>query len=287
MSGAEQMHTADASRARSVVAREPAPRPGVLVWAFAAPTLHRILLGEGALLAVNLSVLWCQSSAAATRLGTAVVSILTLGLMYAFNDLYDVEGDRHNPKKDQRLVAVYLQHQRLCYLLLFALKVATIALAVGMLGGRVAAAVLVVFLVNIFYSTCVKGVPIIDVVVAGLWGGAYFALVSDSPRLILLVTLMTAVCHLYQALGDKSADAQNNIRTTAVASPALAVPMFAVLSALVFVILQPLLGTAVAATAFIPAVLAVLLPAPHTAWLVSKVYYGGIWLVLLRLVTAS
>ena len=42
--------------------------------------------------------------------------------------------------------------------------------------------------------------------------------VRENPMPLVLIGLMTAVCHLYQALDDRTADAANAITTTAVRS---------------------------------------------------------------------
>src|SRR5262245_47543551 len=189
-----------ASAAHAVESGDAASLPRGLLWALVAPTSHRIRMGEGALLAINLSLLVYQPAPMSARIMGAVGSVLTIGLMYAFNDLHDAEADRHNPKKDQRLVSLYLEHRRLCYGLVFVLKAVTVALAAVTLDGTTAASVVAVFLVNIFYSTVVKGVPVIDVVPAGICGGMYVAIVCVDRRLIVFAPLMTAVCHLYQAL---------------------------------------------------------------------------------------
>jgi len=271
-----------ASAARAVESSDAASLPRGLLWALVAPTLHRMRMGEGALLAINLSLIVYQPAPMSPRIMGAVVSVLAIGLMYVLNDLHDTEADRHNPKKDQRLVAFYLKNRRLCYGLVFLLKAVTIALAALTLGDSVAATVAAVFLVNILYSTVVKGVPVIDVVTAGIWGGLYVAIVCVDAQLIVLATLMTAVCHLYQALDDKAADAETHIRTTAVASQRLSVIVFGVLSALIFVTMRPLLGAQLALTAIVPVVLALTVQNPRTGWLLTKLYYGMIWLVALH-----
>src|SRR5262245_160008 len=271
-----------ASAAHAVESGDAASLPRGLLWALVAPTSHRLRMGEGALLAINLSLLVYQPAPMSARIMGAVVSVLTIGLMYAFNDLHDAEADRHNPKKDQRLVSLYLEHRRLCYGLVFVLKAVTVALAAVTSDGTTAASVVAVFLVNIFYSTVVKGVPVIDVVPAGICGGMYVAIVCVDRRLIVFAPLMTAVCHLYQALDDKDADTQSRIRTTAVASQRLSVIVFGVLSALIFVTMQPLLGAQLALTAIVPVVLALTVRNPRTGWLLTKLYYGVIWLVALH-----
>src|SRR5206468_3169300 len=81
-------------------------------WAVLMSTLHRVRRGEGALLAVNLSLIahqWVSPSRAAAQ---ALVSTLAILVMYAFNDLYDAPSDWNNPKKDHALIAAYIEHRR-------------------------------------------------------------------------------------------------------------------------------------------------------------------------------
>src|SRR2546425_12627636 len=67
-------------------------------------TVHRIRRGEGALLAVNLSLIVHQSASLSRSVAQAVVSVLAIGAMYAFNDLYDGSCDWNNPKKVRALI---------------------------------------------------------------------------------------------------------------------------------------------------------------------------------------
>src|SRR4029453_8264645 len=96
-----------ASPARAVGSGDAASLPRELLWALVAPSSHRVRMGEGALLAINLSLIVYQPAPMLARIMGAVVSVLVIGLMYVFNDLHDAEDDRHNPKKDQRLVALH------------------------------------------------------------------------------------------------------------------------------------------------------------------------------------
>jgi 4-hydroxybenzoate polyprenyltransferase len=255
-----------------------------VVWAAVASTSHRIRRGEGALLAVNLSLLAPQGR---SGLAGAAVSVLAIGAMYAFNDLYDAPTDANNPKKDRALIATYLAHRRLCTAAVLALKLATLALACAALGGRASAAVAGALLVNLVYSTLLKGVPVVDVVWCGVWGALYAAIVTASAPLLVLVGLMTAVCHLYQALDDRAADAANAIVTTAVRSPALSRNVLAVLSLLLFVALRPPLGTSWALTAFTPLGIYFAAPSFRTGWLLTKIHFGVVWLGVLELARAT
>jgi hypothetical protein len=98
---------------------------------------------------------------------------------------------------------------------------------------------------------------------------------------MILAGLMTAVCHLYQALGDRAADAQNRITTTAVFSSSASAVVLFVLSAMIGLVLRAPLGNLLAVTALIPFALFFLLRNPHVAWILTKVYYGVVWLAVL------
>jgi len=92
---------------------------------------------------------------------------------------------------------------------------------------------------------------------------------------------MTAVCHLFQALGDRSADAQNRITTTAVFSSNASAAVLFVLCAMVAVMLRAPLGSVLALSAFIPLALFFSLRNTHVGWMLTKVYYGVAWLLVL------
>ena len=98
---------------------------------------------------------------------------------------------------------------------------------------------------------------------------------------------MTAVCHLFQTLDDRVPDAANGIRTTAVRSPILAGNVLIVLSLLVFLTLRAPLGAAGALTAFTPLALFFAVRNPGTAWLLTKAYFGVVWLYLLGISGAA
>jgi len=258
-----------------------------LLWAGMASTLHRVRRGEGALPAVNFSLIAYLGSPEPHALASALVSVLAIGVMYAFNDLYDAPTDSNNPKKDLAVVATYLDHRRVAGLSLFVLHGLTIGLAFATLGPRATAAVAGVMFVNVVYSTVLKGVPVIDVVWCGLWGALYAAIVGATPWLMLLVGLMTAVCHLYQALDDRVADAANAITTTAVRSPALSRNVLVALSVLLCVTLRPVLGGFWALSAFAPLVIFFACDRPHVGWLLTKVCFGVMWLSVLGIVRAT
>jgi 4-hydroxybenzoate polyprenyltransferase len=258
-----------------------------LAWAGAASTLHRMRRGEGALLAVNLSLVAWQGATWPVTLAETLVSVLAIGVMYAFNDLHDAPTDSNNPKKDRALIATYLEHRRASLVTIAVAKGLTLVFAAATLDPRAVIAVAAAMVVNVVYSTVLKGVPVVDVAWCGLWGALYAAIVSPSPDLWVLVGLMTAICHLYQALDDRAADAANAITTTAVRSRTLSTVVLATLSVLLFATLRPTFGDAGALSAFMPLGIYFLCGSPRAGWLLTKGYFAVMWLTVLGLARAT
>lgn len=261
-----------------------APRASVLAalcWAVMTSTTHRVRRGEGALLAVNLSLIVHQGGELGRSVLLAVVSTLAILVMYAFNDLYDAPGDWNNPKKDRRLIATWVAHRRAGVLVTFALKAATLAFALVALGPRVATAIAAVMVVNVVYSTRLKGVPVADVAAVWLWGLVYAAIVSSDVRLVFLVGLMTAVCHLFQALDDREPDAANGIETTAVRSATLARDVLLVLTLLLAATVWAPLGPLGAVSAGVPLAIFFVVRNAGAGWLLTKAYFAVVWLLVL------
>ena len=246
-----------------------------------ASTVHRIRRGEGALLAVNLSLIVHQSASLSRIVAQTVVSVLAIGAMYAFNDLYDAPCDWNNPKKDRALIKLYVEHRRAGILAAFVLQVVTLFIAFMALGSVAGGAVLAVMIVNLLYSIVFKGVPVADVAWVWLWGTLYASIVGGPLRLLVLVGLMTAVCHLFQALDDRVPDAANGIRTTAVRSPVLAGTVLTLLCLALFVALRAPLGPVAALSALTPLLLFLTVRRPGTAWVLTKIYFGVMWLCVL------
>ena len=267
--------------------RTPAETLTTLSWAFPASTLHRIRRGEGALLAVNLSLIATAGTSAGRAAAQALVSTLAVVAMYAFNDLYDAPADRDNPKKDRALIAAYLTHRRLALVAALAMKAGTVLVCLTSLGPRAAAAVAGVMLVNVLYSVALKGVPVVDLAWVWLWGALYAAVTDAPASLLIVVGLMTAVCHLFQALGDRGPDAANGIRTTAVQSAALTRHVIVALSLLLFLSVRGAVGTGIALTAFTPVAIFFTMRTPARGWIATKIYFAFMWLYLLGNVGAA
>ena len=258
-----------------------------LAWATCASTFRRLQRGEGALLAVNLSLIAAHDTFGPTAFVEALVSVFAIGIMYAFNDLHDAPTDSNNPKKDPALIAVYLDHRHAARAMIAALKVAVLTLAWTTLSTRATLAVAGTLGANVVYSAALKGVPVADVVWCGLWGALYACIVSDLPATWLLVGLMTAVCHLFQALDDRDADAANAVTTTAVRSRVLSTVVLAVACLLLCMALRARFGDLWAVTGLIPLAIHLTGTAPRSGWLWTKAYFAVMWLAVLGIDRAA
>jgi hypothetical protein len=259
------------------------PGIGALLWVNAKPLLNRLERGEGLLLAVNLSVVLFARPDAATLLAQAFVSTAVLALLYGLNDVYDSARDLNDPGKDQTLARFCAAHRGQLLGILQLEKVGVVLLAFALLGARSAGAVAALFLVNIAYSSVLKGKAGLDVLWVGLWGALY-AMVPGAAvplDLVLLVGVMTSICHVFQILRDREADDMNQIHTSAVASRWLPFAQLGVGCAAMAAVLWAGLGPLAAATAFAPLLLRLTLASNQTAWLASKAYYGIVWLLML------
>lgn len=250
-----------------------------LGWAVASSTLHRIRRGEGALLAINLSLIAAHGDVFTTRgLMQAFVSVLAILVMYAFNDLYDAPVDWNNPKKDRALIRTWIEHRQAGVLATIVLKLGTLLIAYLALGSTPTAAVAAVMVVNVVYSTMLKGVPVADVVAVWVWGSLYAAIVAPAFAVTFLVGLMTGVCHLFQALDDRAPDAENGIQTTAVRSAVLSRNVLVALSLLLVGILWTSIGAAAAVTGIVPLLIFFVVADAGVGWLLTKAYFAVVWL---------
>jgi 4-hydroxybenzoate polyprenyltransferase len=265
----------------------PASPVTTVAWAVVASTLHRIRRGEGALLAVNLSLIVYQGVDAALAAAQAVVSVLAIVAMYAFNDVHDAPLDWNNPKKDRGLIAAYFHHRRAGVAVAFGLKLLALVRALVTHGPMPTLAHAGVMVVNVVYSCALKGVPVVDVAWVWLWGALYAAVVGGPVPFLVVVGLMTAICHLFQALEDRIPDAASGIRTTAVRSAALSRNLLVVLSLLLVAVLRPMLGDAAALTALTPLAIFFLVRNAGTGWLLTKAYFALMWLAVLGMPGAA
>jgi hypothetical protein len=262
-------------------------RPGLrtLAWAHAAPLVNRFRRGEGLLLAVTWSIALAARPSARTFLAQALVSTVVLTLLYLLNDVYDCRQDLNDPGKDQTLVRFYFEHRSSLLGLVALEHVGSVLLALALLGPNSAIAVAVVLAVNLAYSTSLKGRAVADVPCVALWGAAYAAVPGQVPlSLLALVGIMTSICHIFQITRDRNVDEINRIRTSAVAASWLPYAQLAAGCAAMGLVLGDLLGPVAALSAGAPLLLRLVLRSNQAAWMLSKAYYGAIWLIALGVV---
>ena len=247
---------------------------GRLLWMTWLPLGERFRRGEGALLLVNAALVGATRPAPWT-LGLAIaLSGLVLAAAYGINDWRDAEGDRRNPKKNQRLVEAMIEWRGPFGAWLALLHVGLVGLAFVTLGPSSALAVAVMLGVNSLYSWWGKGRPGVDLVLVGVWGASYAAVVVSDAGLCLSVGLMTAMMHVFQMQQDRAVDAANDVTTTAVRLPHLTNVSLAGLCAGLAAALSGPLGLPGAASAFVPLGLRLGVHDTGRAWMACRVYCG-------------
>lgn len=255
-----------------------------LLFAMGQPLVERFRLGEGALLAVNMSYAAIHPPrGGAGFLLVALVSSLVLAAMYLLNDLVDVDADRSDPKKNPALVALLIDNRRFLVGVLALQHAAYPLLAWWCLGGAPAVAVTIVLGLNLAYSLGLKRVPVLDTVWVGAWGAAFAAIAISDLLLLAAVGAMTGISHLFQVYADRDVDRENRVRTTAVSSPGLYWPLLAAWCGLLAAILWLWAGwgPATGIVAVVPLAARIWRAEPRVAWLASKLAFGLIWLKLL------
>jgi hypothetical protein len=98
---------------------------------------------------------------------------------------------------------------------------------------------------------------------------------------VALVGVMTSICHVFQITRDLPFDVVNQIRTSAVAVRWLPLAQLAGGCLVMGFLLRDLLGPGAALSAAVPIVMRFALRSNQAAWLLSKAYYGAIWLSVL------
>ena len=245
------------------------------------PLVERVKKGEGGLILFNvlLSVFFYRNLSMVVL--QSLLAILSMSMLYGFNDYVDRNADLVNPKKNPTLTKRIGQHHLYFILLNLLISFGCIALAIRLVDYKKGLLVAALLVVNMVYSLRVKSLPIADLIIVGIWGSLFVSIVADVPYpLIGVVGLMTSIAHLFQAITDREVDAQNQVDTSATKFKN---PIFLLLgfSALLSYSIYLLLGVLAGASAFIPALSFLWIKNVHTTWNVSRVYFGTTWLLIL------
>ena len=98
---------------------------------------------------------------------------------------------------------------------------------------------------------------------------------------------MTGICHVFQMWRDRDVDAVNSVQTSAVSSPWLPVAELSLLCLALGAILHHHLGLIAAGSAALPLALHFGLKSNQAAWLLSKLHYAVVWLMVITTVGQS
>jgi 4-hydroxybenzoate polyprenyltransferase len=259
--------------------RSPDPSARLLARGVALPLVRRVQVGEGVLLAINVSLSLALRLPALSAVLLALHSTVLLVQMYALNDWWDAARDLNNPRKDQLLASDLHTHRTLFARALGIGHVASVGWAFALLGWRCGLVTAGVLAVNAVYSFWLKGLPILDVIIVGLWGALFAALVGP-VRVVLPVGVMTAASHVFQAMGDRSVDLRAGITTTA-ASQRLALWVLAGCCVVLVLSTWAIVGFPLALAGLVPWIAALALRQSLAAWLASKLAFGVAWLGVL------
>ena len=245
-----------------------------------APLLLRIRRGEGVLLAIVASVA-ARERGGPLKSGLAIaLCTLVMAAMYLHNDRVDARRDRSNPRKDRRLSAL-LSRYDLAFAVLHGVALPALTAALWLVcGARAGASAAGCMLVNVAYSRWFKGIPLIDVLVVGTWGAAFAAIIDASIGRVVVVWLMTAISHVFQARLDRTSDERSGVNTTAVASPGLSIALIGLLGLLLAAWTNRRVGHLVSALGVAPLV-ACLLPNRAAGWILAKAAFAVLWIAYL------
>jgi 4-hydroxybenzoate polyprenyltransferase len=251
---------------------------------FVRPLLARIRRGEGQIVLAAVGLAAAERGASLALLASAVISLAFLASLYGLNDLCDAERDLADPGKDRELALALLASRTRGLWCVGGAQAASTAAAWVAAGPSAGGAVAACAAINALYSLRWKGVPGLDLACAPLWGGSFAATCGGQDPLILgAVGAMTTVCHVFQTRRDRIPDRRNGIRTTSVARPELALAALVLGTAVLAAALALRTSLLVAATAGLPLALALASGgrANQRAWLLSKLWFGIAFLILL------
>lgn len=246
------------------------------------PYFERVKLGEGGLIGLNfLFVVLTKHSLPEIVLYT-MLWLTVLSTLYAYNDFVDRHKDLINPKKNQALARHIISGSTLFIRLNALVSFICILISIIWLSSVQTIILLLLYLVNVIYSNKLKSTPVLDILIVGLWGALFVALVPGITfSLGLTAGLMTVIAHVFQILDDKQTDKQNGVLTTAVALPKQ--------MGLILILLCVILGAYVAiqinywwcAGALLPVAAYYLSGRVHFSWYLARLYFVAVWLNIL------
>lgn len=250
---------------------------------------YRFKKAEGVLIAVNAAVIVAAGIDNPGQIILALTfSTLTLGQLYAFNDIYDAKRDANDPDKSTGFWSAILP-KRDSFLIAIIFWALVLVVTGFSFDFRLGWYCLLMIFINTLYSTLFKGVPIVDIIWVALWGGWFVLLSLVEPRveLLLVIGLMTAISHIWQTFRDLLSDLQNKISTVAVFSKPLAFFILGVLCALLAYVVGLLTNILFAGLCFLPIIIYIFIREAKKVWIISKAIFAIIFVKVLISLYAS
>jgi 4-hydroxybenzoate polyprenyltransferase len=254
------------------------PSLSTAVLATIRPLLQRIRLGEGGLIGM---ATWAAAWQTGDPLATVSVALLVTALLaavYLFNDVLDRGIDAHNPKKIDQHREPLMRAPRLFLSISLALHLAVIIAAGCWRDGWAAACAASLLLLNPIYSLVAKRIPLVDVMIVGVMGGAVIGLATSDPSLILISSAMTAISHAFQTRVDETSDRSTGVRSSGTAPTHIRHAIWVFLLICYASAVAMRLGMIWAITAMVPYGLLISDRGATRSWAWARVYFAILWI---------
>ena len=247
------------------------------------PFFLRTKVGEGGIVLFNVAHTWFATKNILQTGFSAILSIMMLCVLYGFNDYIDRKRDAQNPKKNQQFVALINEFHKQFLLLNLFLSSLLLLCVFLFIGNAQAFYLLFLLAINAFYSLRIKAVPFADLVIVTIWGAAIILCMPVvNLELSLFAGIMTGIAHVFQMLSDKETDKLTNVNTTVARFPkSVFAQIFILCILLAFSFFYFQKNILLAATAMLPLTFYYIIRKNELAWLLSRVYFSGVWLFLL------
>jgi len=144
---------------------------------------QRLLRFEGAIFAINLSLILSLYNDFKDIVLHVAISLFVLASLYSFNDLVDCKNDLCNERKDQLFTQYLCAHRTPLFVCLLVQKAILCLLIFYFVGLRGLLILCLVYVLNSAYSLWIKGIPVADVIWVCFWAASHKQrLVSTKPR---------------------------------------------------------------------------------------------------------
>lgn len=262
-------------------------KTSVLLQLIFKPYTNRLKLGEGGLVVFNVVHAFASPITLAVALIQSAISLIVMCLLYGYNDYTDADADKLNPKKDLEFIEIILHHKKTYLYLIVLLQFITIVTCFLVLGWGIALCLAVLYGINFLYSTYIKSMPILDILIVCLWGGVYACLAGELKTGIALAAgLMTGIAHLFQVITDEKTDKENNINTSAVVLAQYKNLLLLFMCVLLALLIFSFTHNWIAVAGFAPFLMFMFSKNVTFSWFGSRAVFLLLWMIILNAVYA-